>query len=147
MKNQTKLSVPAYLLPIAAVAAIAALIVAFVSCTGEGLGMDNMTTIILLTVGVVLLLCGATLIVAKKGDKLLSTILIVLGVAALSFTIYQMIYGKAVVFGSVIFSELERGDPAVVRASTLGLVSIGLYLFSTLLTIVSSFCRLDKKAE
>lgn len=145
MKNLKNLSIPAYLLPLAAISSIIALIIAFVSCTGEGFGMANLPWVAMLTVAAVLLCGGALFFASKRGDKTLSSICVFLMVAVVSACIYLMIYGKADVFGTVIFSDLEKGYAPAERASNLGVVSIVFYLVSALLIMVASFFRLNKK--
>ena len=147
MKNLKNLSIPSYLLPIAAVAYVIAMIIAIVSCTGEGFGMANLPWVAVLTVAAVLLCGGALLLASKRGDKTLSSLSVILMVAALSACVYLMIYGKADVFGTVIFSDLEKGYAPAERASGLGLTSIIFYLVSLALVMVASFFRLNKKAE
>ena len=147
MKNLKNVSVPAYLFPIAAVASVIALIVAFVSCTGEGFGMASLPLVAALTMIAVLLGFGTVYFTARKGDKILSTACAFLMVVSLSFCVYLMIYGKADVFGTVLFSDLEKGYAPAERASNLGLASIVIYLISLLLIMVASFFRLNKKAE
>ena len=143
-KYLSRLSLPAYLIPLAAVLAVIGLIVAIVSCTGEGFGMASMPWVAVLTIAAVLLCGGILYFSATKGDRALPSLGLLLMVLAVSGCIYLMVYGKADVFGTVIFSELERGFAPAERASNLGVVSIAFYLASALLIMVASFFRLSK---
>ena len=147
MKNLKCLTIPAYLFPIGAIASIIALIVAFASCTGEGFGMASLPLVAALTVATALFGFGVLFFSATQGDKLISTACAFMMVVTLSACVYLMIYGKADVFGTVLFSDLEKGYAPAERASNLGLASIVIYLISLLTIMIASFFRLDRKNE
>ena len=100
-KYLSRLSLPAYLIPLAAVLAVIGLIVAIVSCTGEGFGMASLPWVAVLTIAAVLLCGGILYFSATKGDRALPSLGLLLMVLAVSGCIYLMVYGKADVFGTV----------------------------------------------
>lgn len=147
MKNiLKKLSLPAYLFPISALLALAGLIVAVISCSGEGFGMKEMPLVVILTVGVVLMAAGILWAVGKSGEHPVVSAAAFLMVLMLAGCVCAMVMGKSDVFGTVIFSALERGYAPAEQASALGVVSIVLYLAAAAAAAVGSFFRLDKKA-
>lgn len=140
MTNLTKkLSFPAVLTCTSAVLAIVALIVAVVSCSGEGFSMDQLPIVAAGTAAAALLCAGVLAISLKRGDGVVSSVLMAAMVLALGLCIYEMVMGKSDVFGTVIFSDLEKGYAPAEQASTLGLVSIVLYLVSAVVACVGSF--------
>ena len=147
MKNiLKKLSLPAYLFPLSAVLALIGLIVAVVSCSGEGFGMKEMPLVVILTIGVALMAAGIIAGVAKCGEHPVVSAVAFLMVLMLAGCVCAMVLGKSDVFGTVIFSALERGYAPAEQASALGVVSIVFYLVSAVAAGVGSFFRLDKKA-
>ena len=143
MKNSFKLTAGVGLVGIGAASAVVAFVIALLSCTE--IPMNQMTSVGLLTVAGVILALGALYVAHTKGDGLVSTLMIVLSVAAFSFAIYQMVMGKSDVFGVVIFSDLEKGYAPAERATWMGVASIVTYLVSTLITVCGSFFALDTK--
>lgn len=147
MKNiLKKLSLPAYLFPISALLALVGLIVAVVSCSGEGFGMKEMPLLVILTIGVLLMAAGIIASVAKCGDHPVVSAAAFLMVLMLAGCVCAMVLGKSDVFGTVIFSALERGYAPAEQASALGVVSIVFYLVSAAAACAGSFFRLGKKA-
>jgi len=141
-----KLSIPAYLFPISAIIALAGMIVAIVSCTGEGFGMQQLPLVIGLTVAAVVLCAAILFVSAKKGDNVISSLCVYAMVVILGACVYAMVVGKSDVFGTVIFSDLEKGYAPAEFASNMGVVSIVLYLVSAVAAAVGAFFRLDKQA-
>ena len=133
-----------YLVFASAVLAVTALIVGIVSCTDEGFAMNETPIIVLLTVAAVILCAALTYTTGKKGDGLIPSVLLWLMVVALAVCVCEMVMGKSQVFGTVIFSDLEKGYAPAERASNLGLVSIVLYLFSSAIASVAAFFKLSK---
>lgn len=148
MTNSTKkLSFAGVLTCASAVLAIAALIVAVVSCSGDGFSMEQMPLVAAGTV-VAVLFCAAVLAVTlRRGDGVVSSALMLVVILALSLCIYEMVMGKSDVFGTVIFSDLEKGYAPAERASNLGIVSIVLYLVSAVAACVGSFGSFSGKRE
>lgn len=146
MENRKNLTAPAYLLCISAIVALAGLIVAVVSCSGEGFGMSQMPMIVALTVLAVVLAVGTLCLAGKNGDGIVTSVAVLAMVIALAFCIFQLVLGKSDVFGTVIFSDLEKGYAPAERASYLGVVSIVIYIVATLITTVAAFFKLSKKS-
>jgi len=145
MKNMLKkVSLPAWLFPLSAVLAIVALLVAIISCSGEGFGMKEMPLVITLTVIAALLAVGMVFAAGKKGDNVIVSAAAYVVVLLLAFCVCAMVMGKSDVFGTVIFSALERGYAPAEFASSMGIVSIVLYLVAAVAAMVGSFFRLDK---
>lgn len=144
MDIMKKLSAPAYLLCVSAVAALVGLIVAVVSCSGEGFGMSQMPMIVFLTIVAIFLAVGALYLAGKNGDGMVTSVIVLAMVVALSFCIFQLVLGKSDVFGTVIFSDLEKGYAPAERASYLGIVSIVIYIVAVLISSVSAFFRFSK---
>lgn len=138
-----KLSTASYLHLISAVLALAAMVVAIVSCTQ--IPMPVLPLVIVLTVAAIALTLGTVVIANKKGDGLLPSILMVLSVAAIAFAIYQMVMGKSDVFGTIIFSDLEKGYMPAEHATWTGVASIVVYIASAVASIVASFFKVEKK--
>ena len=145
-ENTRKLTVPAWFVAAGAAIGVLALLVAVVSCTGEGFGMKELPMVALLTLAAVLLCAGILLIARSRGDNVFVTVMVFLMVIALAFCVYQMIMGKSDVFGTVLFSDLEKGYAPAERATWLGIVSIVMYMAATLVTAIGAFCTLSKKA-
>lgn len=146
MENMKNLTVTAYLLCVSAVAALVGLIVAVVSCSGEGFGMSQMPMIVVLTVVAIALAVGTLYLAGKNGDGIVPSIAVLAMVVALAFCIYQLVLGKSDVFGTVIFSDLEKGYAPAERASYLGVVSIVIYIAATLISALGAFFKFSKKA-
>lgn len=147
MKNLLKkLTMPAYLYPLCALIALAALLVAVSSCADEGFGMAEMPVVISATVIVVVLAALLLVNIIKCGDGVITTVLAYLLVLALAVCVYAMVMGKSAVFGTVIFSALERGYEPAERASAMGVVSIVMYLVSAACAVVGAFFPLSREA-
>lgn len=140
-------SAPAYLICISAVVALVGLIVAVMSCSDEGFGMAQMPLIAGLTVLAIALAVGTLYFAGKDGDGIITSIAIFAMVIALTFCIYALVLGKSDVFGTVIFSDLEKGYAPAERASYLGIVSIVIYIAATLISAIGAFFKLSKKTR
>lgn len=139
-----KVSPAAYLFAGSAVISLVAMIIAAVSCSSEGFGMKELPIVIVLSVAA--LICGAAIVFAsgKFGDGIVSTVLVVAMTLATIFCVYAMITGKSDVFGTVLFSDLEKGYAPAERACNLGIASIVVYLIAAVLTAAGGFFKLAK---
>ena len=140
-----KITTPAWLVPVGAAASVVALIIALISTIDEGFGMKETPWIVLLTLAAVALCAGALFFVAKNGDGFLPSLFVFLMVVALSFTVYLLVMGKSGVFGTVLFSDLEKGYAPAERACWLGVAAIVLEMIAALVTAAAAFFRLEKK--
>lgn len=144
LENIKKLSVPGYFLFAGAALSLVALIVAIISCTGEGFGMEELPIVALLTVAALALCAGVTFVAGSKGDNVLVSVMVFAMVVALTFCVYFMIMGKSDVFGTVLFSDLEKGYAPAEQACWLGVVSIVMYMVASVATAVGAFFKLSK---
>lgn len=140
-----KTSIAAYLIAGSAIISLVAMIIAAVSSSEEGLGMVELPGVIVLSIASLLLAAGIVYLSYKKGDNFIITILVLAMVFAGVFCIYCMIFGKMQVFGTVIFSDLEKGYAPAERACWLGVTSIVMYIVATLVTVVSAFLKFSTK--
>ena len=141
-----KLSFGGYLLAIATVMTLASFIVAIVSNGFSGYDMGNFGTTVLLSLVAIALGVASIALPLFLGDKKIFSVLQVLMIIVLSFLVWSMIYGKMDVFGTVLFSDLEKGYPPAEAANLTGIIAIVMYLVSSLLTIVANFFSVMKKA-
>ena len=139
-----KLSVSGWLLAVGACLAVLGLIVALISCSGEGFGMAEMPLIALLSIASVALFVGIVFVSASKGDGVITSVMVMAMVLALTFCVYFMIIGKSDVFGTVLFSDLEKGYAPAESAAWLGVVSIVMYIVATLAAAVGAFGSISK---
>lgn len=148
MKNLTsKLSVGSYLIAAATVLTLVSLIVAIISNGFTGYDMHNFSSTVLISIGALLLGVASIMLPLLLGDSKLLTVLPSLMVIVLSFAIWTMVYGKMDVFGTVLFSDLEKGFPPAEAACSTGIAAIALYLLTSLVTIVGCFFRILKAQE
>ncbi|MBP5154624.1 MAG: hypothetical protein ILP12_06430 [Lachnospiraceae bacterium] len=140
-----KISKPAWLIPAGAAISVLALIIALISTVDEGFGMAETPWIVLLTLAAVLLCGGILFLIAQKGEGFLPSLLVFLMVIALTFAVYLLVMGKSGVFGTVLFSDLEKGYAPAERACWLGVAAIVLEMIAALVTAAAAFFRLEKK--
>lgn len=139
-------SIPAYVTAGSAILSLIAMIIAAVSCSAEGLGMAELPGVIVLSIVSLLLAAGIMYMSYKSSDNLIITLLVVAMVLVGMFCVYFMIFGKMQVFGTVIFSDLEKGYAPAEQACYLGMASIIIYLISTIVTAGCAFFPLARKA-
>lgn len=146
LSDLKKMSAMAYLFPVSAVAAVVALAVAVFSCSGEGFAMEEMPLIVVLSVAAVILNLAVIIVGAKTNDGILTAMCIWAVILCLAACICAMVIGKSDVFGTVIFSDLEKGYLPAEQACYYGVASIIVYIVAALSAAVGSFCPV-KKAE
>ena len=139
-----KVSPASYLFAGGAVISLIAMIIAAVSCSGEGFGMKQLPLVIVLSVAAVILGVAIVFVSGKFGDGILSTVLVVAMTLVTVFCVYAMIMGKSDVFGTVLFSDLEKGYAPAERACNLGIASIIVYLIAAVVTAAGGFFKLAK---
>ena len=141
MKTRKKASAGMFLFGFSILAAVVSFIIAVISCVD--ISMSQLTSVGVLTAVGIACSLAAMYVSSVKGDGLISTVLILLTVAALSLTVYQMVMGKSDVFGVVIFSDLEKGYAPSENAAWRGVAAIIGYLVSALAAAVGSFTDLS----
>jgi len=139
-----KVSIPAYLFVASAVISFVAMIIAAVSSSDEGFGMPEFPAIVVLTIACIILSLAIVFLSGKYGDSFITTILAVAMVICSTFCVYAMVFGKMQVFGTVLFSDLEKGYAPAERACSLGIASIVIYLIGALTAVVGGFFKLSK---
>lgn len=139
-----KVSPAAYVFAGGAVISLVAMIIAAVSCSGEGFGMKELPLVIVLSIAAVILGAAIVFVSGKFGDGILSTVLVVAMTLVTVFCVYAMIMGKSDVFGTVLFSDLEKGYAPAERACNLGIASIVVYLIAAVVTAAGGFFKLAK---
>ncbi len=139
-----KVSPAAYVFAAGSVISLIAMIIAAVSCSGEGFGMKQLPLVIVLSVAAVILGVAIVFVSGKFGDGILSTVLVVAMTLVTVFCVYAMIMGKSDVFGTVLFSDLEKGYAPAERACNLGIASIIVYLIAAVVTAAGGFFKLAK---
>ncbi|MBO4990157.1 MAG: hypothetical protein J6D37_07485 [Clostridia bacterium] len=141
-----KLSIGGYVLAFATIMTLASFIVAIISNGYSGYDMGNFSTTVLLSIAAIILGVASIGLPLVLGDKKIYSVLQVLMIIVLSFLIWSMVYGKMDVFGTVLFSDLEKGYPPAEAANLTGIIAIVMYLVSALLTMVANFFPVLKKA-
>ena len=144
-----KISIGGYIAIAGGVLGLVAMIIALVSCSPEGFAIVQIPMIIIFSLLALILLVGAVVLSAWKGDGLLwnglTTVMVLGAVVLLTFTLFNMIDGKQDVLGTVMFSDLEKGFAPAEFACYVGFASMIVYLVSIVVTLVGSFLRLAKK--
>lgn len=142
-----KVSIGGYITVAAAFLAIVGAIVALVSCSPAGFMIVQMPWIVILTLLAVVGIVFAIYFAAKKGENIISTIVIIAVTIALTLTLFLLIGGKEDVLGTVLFSELERGFAPAEHACYVGVAAMVIYIVSIVALIVGSFFSLVKKEK
>lgn len=142
-----KLSIPAYLLPVSAVVSLVAMIILFASNADPNYVMVGSTLVVVLSVLSIILFAAAFFLSGKIGDGRITAIVLLAAVIVTALCVYFTFGGKTDVFGSVIFSSLEKGYPPAERACWLGIASIVMYVVATLIGAVAGFFTLSKKSK
>lgn len=144
-ESQQKVSIPAYSFILSAVISLVALIVAAVSSSGEGFGMTEFPLLVVLTIVNIILGVAIPVVSRRMGDNLIVTVMAVVMVVFTILCVCLMFLGKMQVFGTVLFSDLEKGYAPAEQACWLGVASIVIYLVATLVAAVGSFFRSTTK--
>lgn len=146
MSNKSKkLSFGGKMTVLATLLTIVAFVVAIISNSFPGYDMHNMNMTAILSV-VAIVLGVATIVLSKMlGNKKAIAFLQIAMVVALSFLLWTMVEGKTDVWGTVIFSDLERGFPPADNSAYTGVVAVALYLVAGLVSVVANFSDVIKK--
>ncbi len=143
----TKIGVGGYVLLGGALLTLVSMIIAIISCSPAGFAIVQMPLVVLFSILAFLLLVGAVVFSALKGEGLIPTILIIGAIVLLTFTLFNMIDGKQDVLGTVMFSDLEKGHAPTEFACYVGFTSMIFYIITIVVTAVGSFLPAAKKTE
>ena len=143
----SKISVGGYVLLGGALLSLVSMIIAVISCSPAGFAIVQLPFIILFSIAATLLLIGAVVLSALKGEGILPTLMIIGAIVLLTFTLFNMIDGKQDVLGTVMFSDLEKGHAPTEFACYVGFTSMIFYIITIVITAVGSFLPAAKKEK
>ena len=142
-----KTRTPAFwLLCLSAVFVLIGLILALVSCSAPNgaYRMLNQGVFIALSIIAIVVIAGILVAGAFLEEKLWMSILPVVVIVLLGFSIYILFMGKMDLMGTIWFSELDRGNAVAESALNNGVVGLVFYVLAALALGIGCCFRFSK---
>ena len=143
-----KIGISCYINALAAVLILVSMILAIVSSTNVGFGIDELGYIIAFSIIAILAIVGAFFLSLKFGNKLVSYLPLLVAAILSGFCFIFVLNARTYLIGTLWVTQLDLSNPYAVAAMSTGAPAFIMYGVSMFILAIGSFFNIisEKKA-